>query len=93
MEKYPEIKKMTDFDKVSYFTSMHEEQKVFFDPTFNLSTSFTEKQVQINSLKNFFKLLMMTGVSAGFGVVMGMFMSSFEFNSTMGVDTERSTKS
>jgi hypothetical protein len=49
--------------------------------------------VQINSLKNFFKLLMMTGVSAGFGVVMGMFMSSFEFNSTMGVDTERSTKS
>lgn len=43
MEKYPEIKKMTDFDKVSYFTSMHEEQKVFFDPTFNLSTSFTEK--------------------------------------------------
>ena len=39
------------------------------------------------------KIVLMTGASAGFGVVMGMFMSSFEFNSTMGVDTDRSTKS
>ncbi len=60
---------------------------------FNLNQSFTEKQVQLGVFKNFFKIVLMTGASAGFGVVMGMFMSSFEFNSTMGVDTDRSTKS
>ena len=36
---------------------------------------------------------MITFASAGFGAVMGMFMSSFEFNSSMQVDTDRSTRS
>ena len=39
------------------------------------------------------KLAMITFASAGFGVIMGFFMSSFEFNSTMAVDTDRSTRS
>ena len=84
---------MFNFDKVSYFTSMHEEQNAFFEPMYNLNTSFTEKQASINIVKNVLKICLMTGASAGFGVVMGLFMSSFEFNSTMGVDTDRSTKS
>lgn len=49
--------------------------------------------MQLGLIKNLMKIAMMTGASAVFGVVMGMFMSSFEFNSTMGVDTDRSTKS
>ena len=39
------------------------------------------------------KVALITCASAGFGVAMGFVMSSFEFNSTMGVDTTRSTKS
>jgi len=39
------------------------------------------------------KVGLITVASAGFGVIMGFFMSSFEFNSTMAVDTERSTRS
>lgn len=40
-----------------------------------------------------FKIGLITFASAGFGVVMGLIMSSFEFNATMGVDTSRSTRS
>jgi hypothetical protein len=47
--------------------------------------------MQANMSKAYFKLALMTVGSAGFGVLMGMFMSSFEFNSTMQVDTSRST--
>jgi hypothetical protein len=36
---------------------------------------------------------MITGASAGFGIFMGLLMSSFEHNSTMAVDTSRNTKS
>ena len=39
------------------------------------------------------KVFMITTVSAGFGILMGFFMSSFEFNSSMGVDVNRSTRS
>lgn len=37
------------------------------------------------------KVAMITIASGGFGVVMGLIMSSFEFNHTMNVDTSRST--
>ena len=37
LKRYAELDKMTNFDKVSYFTSMHEEQNAFFDPMFNLN--------------------------------------------------------
>jgi len=39
------------------------------------------------------KVGMITMASAGFGIVMGFIMSSFEFNATMGIDTSRSTRS
>ena len=45
------------------------------------------------SLKILGKIVMITGASAGFGIFMGLLMSSFEHNSTMVVDTSRSTKS
>jgi hypothetical protein len=45
------------------------------------------------TLKMVGKLVMITGASAGFGIFMGLLMSSFEHNSTMVVDTSRSTKS
>ena len=44
-------------------------------------------------MKYIMKVGLMTVGSAGFGVVIGMFMSSFEFNSSMGVDTDKSTRS
>ena len=37
------------------------------------------------------KVAMMTIASAGFGVAMGLFTASFEYNMTMGVDTSRSS--
>jgi NADP-dependent 3-hydroxy acid dehydrogenase YdfG len=39
--------------------------------------------IEQSYLKNLLKIIMITGVSAGMGVVMAMFMSSFEFNSQM----------
>ena len=45
------------------------------------------------TLKMFGKIVMITGASAGFGIFMGLLMSSFEHNSTMAVDTSRNTKS
>jgi NADP-dependent 3-hydroxy acid dehydrogenase YdfG len=45
------------------------------------------------TLKMLGKVIMITGASAGFGMFMGLLMSSFEHNSTMVVDTSRNTKS
>ncbi len=49
--------------------------------------------IQIMTLKMVGKVVMITGASAGFGIFMGLLMSSFEHNSTMVVDTSRNTKS
>ena len=47
----------------------------------------------LNTQKMAMKIAIMTIGSFGFGAVMAMFMSSFEFNSTMAIDTNRSTTS
>jgi hypothetical protein len=39
------------------------------------------------------KLGIITGASFFFGVMMGMFFGAFEFNSSLGVDVDRSTRS
>ena len=44
-------------------------------------------------MKSVMKLILITGGSAGFGALMALFMSSFEFNSSMNIDTSRSTRS
>ena len=66
---------------------------MFLEPQFNLRGSFTDAMIQMTLFKTFLKVGLITVASGGFGVVMGLIMSSFEFNSTMGVDTSRSTRS
>ena len=49
--------------------------------------------VYASALKLVAKIALITAASGGFGVMMGLVMSSFEFNHTMQIDTDRSTKS
>ena len=49
--------------------------------------------VSINSTMMGLKVFLITGASAGFGLAMGFFLSSFEFNSTRAVDTDRASRS
>jgi hypothetical protein len=51
--------------------------------------SFTEKTFELEKTKMFLKVAMITVASAFFGLGMGMLMGSFEFNMTMGIDTNR----
>lgn len=88
-----QLRRMQSFDNVSYFTSFHEKPNTFINPQFNMTGAFSESRRQQDTMKYIMKVGMMAGGSAAFGVVIGMFMSSFEFNSTMGVDTDRSTRS
>lgn len=66
---------------------------MFLESQFNLRGSFTDAMIQLSMMKTALKVGLITVASAGFGVVMALVMSSFEFNSTMGVDTSRSTRS
>lgn len=43
--------------------------------------------------KHFLKLVMITGGSAVFGGLIALFMSSFEFNSALNIDVDRSSRS
>ena len=46
-----------------------------------------------SAVKLAFKCAMITVASGGFGIMMGLVMSSFEFNHHMHIDTDRTTKS
>ena len=92
-EKYLEVKRMTDYNRVSYFTGFHQDRDTFFDSQFNPTSSFTEKLIAQNKGMMLGKIVMITGASAGFGFAMGFIMSGFEFNSTRVVNTERSSRS
>lgn len=78
---------------ISYFTTFHRETKAFFEPQWEMRNSFTDAQISHSIPKFCIKIAGIAGISFGFGALMGMFMSSFEFNSSLGVDTDRSTKS
>lgn len=91
--EYQELKRMQHFDNVGYFTSFHQHQDLLLDEPFELKKAFTDNMIEQSYLKSLIKIMMITGVSAGMGIVMAMFMSSFEFNSQMAVDTNRSTRS
>lgn len=84
---------MLKYDNVSHFTSFHECRSLFLEPAFNVNGTFTDKMVVLSRMKMMAKLALLTVASAGFGVVMGLIMSSFEFNATMGIDTNRSSRS
>ena len=90
---FPELEKALSRDSVSHFTSFHQNRSIFLEPQFNVDAPFTEKMMTLLTLKMFGKVIMITGASAGFGIFMGLLMSSFEHNSTMVVDTSRNTKS
>ena len=90
---YPELEKSLSRDNVGHFTSFHENRNLFLEPQFNLDAPFTEKMIQLVSLKMIAKVALITGASAGFGVFMGLLMSSFEHNSQTLVDVSRNTKS
>lgn len=92
-DQYDEIKRMTDFNRISYFTSFHRDREVFLDPQFNKSGAFTEKLLSHNMWIMIGKVGLITGASAGFGFAMGFIMSGFEFNSSRVVNTDRASRS
>jgi hypothetical protein len=54
---------------------------VLLDDPFELKSAFSDKMIEQNHMKMMLKIAMITGVSAGMGIIMAFFMSSFEFNS------------
>ena len=84
---------MLNFDRVGYFTQFATHNKVLLEEPFELRSSFTDNMINQSYIKAVIKILMITGVSAGMGILMAIFVSSFEFNSQMAVDTDRSTRS
>ena len=88
-----DLRRMQSFDKVSYFTAFPSKPGILLDSPFELKQSFTDNMMAQSTMKIFMKIAMITGVSAGMGIVMAIFMSSFEFNSQMAIDTQRSSRS
>ena len=78
---------------MSRYTGFHECRNIFLEPSFNMNESFTEKMIRETSLKMIGKIALITVASSGFGVAMGLIMSSFETNNAQIVDTNRSTRS
>ena len=92
-EKQENIRRMTDFDRYSYFTSFHLNREVYLDPQFNKNGAFTEKLLAHNMQLMIAKVGLITGASAGFGFAMGFIMSGFEFNSSRVINTDRTSRS
>ena len=72
---YQEYKRMIEFDNVGYFTSFHQAQDLLLDEPFELQKAFTDNMIGYSQLKMLMKIVMITGVSAGMGIVMALFMS------------------
>ena len=92
-DRQGEVKRMTDFNRVSYFTSFHQDRETFLEPCFNKNGAFTEKLLANNLLMMCGKIGLITGASAGFGFALGFIMSGFEFNSSRVVNTDRTSRS
>ena len=84
---------MLNSNSVSRFTSFCDCKNIFLEPQFNIQTPFTEKMIQLVALKSMAKIVLITGASAGFGIMMGLIMSSFETSNAQIVDNTRSTRS
>ena len=65
----------------SSLTGFHDYPSLFLEPAFNIREPFTENMIREASLKMMAKVALITVASAGFGVAMGLLMSSFESNS------------
>ena len=92
-EKHSEVKRMTDFNRISYFTSFHMNKEVYLDPQFNKNGAFTEKLLSHNAFIMAGKVGLITCASAGFGFALGFIMSGFEFNSSRVVNTDVPSRS
>ena len=84
---------MTDFNRVSYFTSFHQDREVYLEPCFNKNGAFTEKLMSVNMQMMAIKIIMITGASYGMGFAMGFIMSGFEFNSSRVINTDVASRS
>ena len=84
---------MTDYNRVSYFTSFHTDRETYLEPCFNKNGSFTEKLLSNNVMMMVGKVGLITGASAGFGFALGFIMSGFEFNSSRVVNTDKTSRS
>ena len=78
---------------LSTYTSIHIDRDTFFARQFEPQREFTDKMIHLSSLKMVGKCALITIASGGFGFLMGLIMSSFEFNRQMQIDTDRSTRS
>ena len=61
----------------------------FLEPQYDLKNAFMEKILEMQRAMMAFKVVAITGASAAFGIGMGVLMGSFEYNMTMGIDTNR----
>ena len=91
--QYTEVDKMMKKDGLSRLTSFHDFRSLFLEQQFNLQEPFNNKMIQIVALKMMAKIALITAASAGFGIMMGLIMSSFETSNAQIVDNSRGTRS
>ena len=92
-DKYAELQRMTDYNRISYFSSFHRDREAFLEPQFNKNGAFTEKLLSHNAFLMGAKIFLITGASAVFGFALGFIMSGFEFQSTRVINTDRTSRS
>ena len=88
-QELKEINRMLKYDNVGHFSSIHDAKMSFLESQFEMDGSFTDRTFQLHKTMMYMKVVMITVASAFFGLGMGMLMGSFEFNMTMGIDTNR----
>ena len=81
---------MMSLNSIGRFTNFHDSKQTFLEPQYDLKSSFTDKILEMHRNTMMFKVAMITVASAGFGLIMGIFMGSFEYNMNIGVDTSKS---
>ena len=77
-------------NSVTHFSSFHKAKNSFLEPQYDLLATFTEKTLEHERMQMLGRVAVITVASAGFGLAMGVFMGSFEYNMTMGIDNNRS---
>ena len=88
-----ESKKESLSKMLTQLSSLQTDTYTFREPQYDTQREFTDKMIYLSSFKMIGKCALITVASAGFGFMMGLIMSSFEFNRQMHIDTDRSTRS
>lgn len=101
-QEWKELQQAVSPKNLHFFTGFHSFRNTYLEPQFNLDHPFTEKMIrksffhsplEINAMKTVLKVALITGASAGFGMFMGLLMSSFEYNQMQAIDHNRSSRS